>query len=79
MEKIQALDSDPDASVEARAGGHGTSEHFMVDRFVRAVNGQGPVPIDVYRSLDFSVPGLCAHLSAQQGSAPVDVPDYRVR
>ena len=79
MEKIQALDSDPDAPVEARAGGHGTSEHFMVDRFVRAVNGQGPVPIDVYRSLDFSVPGLCAHLSAQQGSAPFDVPDYRVR
>ncbi len=77
MVTIPAEDSDPDAPDEALAGGHGTSEYFMVDRFVRAVNGRGTVPIDVYRSLDFSTPGLCAHLSAQQGSVPVDVPDYR--
>ena len=78
MEAFPAEDSDPDAPAEALAGGHGTSEYYMVDRFVRAATGRGPVPIDVYRSLDFSVPGLCAHLSAQQGGVPVEVPDYRV-
>ncbi len=78
MVTIPAEDSDPDAPEEAMAGGHGTSEYYMVDRFVRAVNDRAPVPIDVYRSLDFSTPGLCAHLSALQGSAPVDVPDFRV-
>ena len=79
MEAFPAEDSDPDAPAEALAGGHGTSEYYMVDRFrAGGDRPRGPVPIDVYRSLDFSVPGLCAHLSAQQGSVPVEVPDYRV-
>lgn len=69
--------SDPDAPEEARAGGHGTTEYYMVDGFIDAVlEGKSP-PIDVYRSLDFSVPGLCAHQSAINGGEPVAVPDFR--
>ncbi|MFL2541055.1 MAG: Gfo/Idh/MocA family protein [Candidatus Latescibacterota bacterium] len=74
---ISAEVSDPQAPPEALAGGHGTSEYYMVDGFIQAViDGQQP-PIDIYRSLDFSVPGLCAHLSAQQGGTPVQIQDYR--
>ncbi len=69
--------SDPDAPSEATAGGHGTSEYYMVDGFVKAVVEGDPVPIDVYRSMDFSAPGLCAHRSAEMGGQPVDVPDFR--
>lgn len=69
--------SDPDAPPEATAGGHGTSEFYMVDGFVQAVLKGTAAPIDVYRSVDFSVPGLCAHRSAEQGGTPVDVPDFR--
>jgi predicted dehydrogenase len=69
--------SDPDAPEEARTGGHGTTEYYMVDEFIKAVReGESP-PIDVYRSLDFSVPGLCAHQSALNGGEPVSVPDFR--
>ena len=76
MGPIRAEASDPDAPPEATAGGHGTSEYYMVDGFIRAVLGGTP-PIDVYRSMDYSAPGLCAHLSAQRGGEPVEVPDFR--
>lgn len=77
IQAIQAEASDPKAPAEAKAGGHGTSEFYMVDDFVKAVQGDQANPIDVYRAMDFSVPGLCAHLSAQRGGAPVDIPDFR--
>lgn len=75
---ITAAVADANAPAEALAGGHGTSEYYMVDGFIRAVIAGEKPPIDIYRSLDFSAPGLCAHLSAQQGGAPVPIPDYRV-
>jgi hypothetical protein len=34
-------------------------------------------PIDVYNGLDYSLPGLCAHVSAQQGGKMVEIPDLR--
>lgn len=77
MVPIPAEASDPDAPPEAKAGGHGTSEYYMVDGFIQAVLDGAPPPIDVYRALDYSAPGLCAHLSAEQGGAPVAVPDFR--
>ena len=74
---IDAEVSDPHAPAAALAGGHGTSEYYMVDEFIQSViAGQAP-PIDIYRALDFSVPGLCAHLSVEQGGAPVEIFDYR--
>ena len=77
MQEIAAEISDPNAPPAALAGGHGTSEFYMVDGFLRAIRDGTAPPIDIYRSLDYSAPGLCAHLSAQQGAAPVAVPDYR--
>jgi predicted dehydrogenase len=62
---------------EAHAGGHGTSEFLMVRDFVEAIRGDRPPPIDVYFGLDMTLPGICAHLSAEQGSVPVPVPDFR--
>ena len=77
MQEIAAEISDPNAPPAALAGGHGTSEFYMVNGFLRAIRDGTAPPIDIYRSLDYSAPGLCAHLSAQQGAAPVAVPDYR--
>ena len=74
---VAAETSDPDAPPQALAGGHGTSEYYMVDAFIRAVIAGRAPPIDIYRSLDFSTPGLCAHLSALEGGTPVEVPDFR--
>jgi predicted dehydrogenase len=61
----------------ATRGGHGTSEYFMVNDFMNAVLHGAPVPIDVYTALDYTVPGLCAHLSAEEGGTPVAISDYR--
>ncbi len=65
------------APPEARAGGHGTTEFYMVEDFVRAIREDRTPPIDVYTAMDYSAPGLCAHLSAERGGVPVEVPDFR--
>lgn len=62
---------------EAHAGGHGTSEYLMIDDFVRAVLDDKTPAIDVYFGLDMTLPGICAHMSAENSSAPVAVPDPR--
>lgn len=62
---------------EAHAGGHGTSEYLMIDDFVRCILDDTPPAIDVYFGLDMTLPGICAHESAERGSVPVEVPDFR--
>lgn len=69
--------SDPDAPPEATAGGHGTSEYYMVDDFVRSIREDAKPAFDVYDALDFTLPGICAHLSAERGGELVQVPDPR--
>jgi len=65
------------APPEATAGGHGTSEYYMCNDFVRCILDDTAPVIDVYRGLDYSAPGLCAHLSAESGGEAVEVPDFR--
>ena len=62
---------------EALLGGHGTSEYFMIKAFVDCILNDTKPPIDVYDAMDFTVPGLCAHISAESGSKSVDIPDFR--
>lgn len=61
----------------AVGGGHGHSEWFLVDDWLSALLAGTPPPIDVYAGLDMTLPGICAHLSAQQGGQPVDILDPR--
>jgi predicted dehydrogenase len=65
------------APPEAGSGGHGTSEYWMLKAFIAAVRGEIAAPIDVYRALDYTLPGICAVASAEEGGAPVRVPDPR--
>jgi hypothetical protein len=65
------------APPEARTGGHGTSEYWMLPEFLAAVRGEREVPIDLYRALDYTLPGILAVDSAANGGAPYDVPDPR--
>jgi len=67
----------PEAPGVAAGGGHGTCEYFMIKAFVESIVNDTKPPIDVYEGLDYSLPGLCAHLSAQQGGKPVEIPDFR--
>jgi len=49
----------------------------MLEGFIESIRTDTSPPLDVFDSLDYVVPGVCAHLSAGQGGAPVAVPDYR--
>jgi predicted dehydrogenase len=62
---------------EARLGGHGTSEYFMLKDFVDCIVNDTKPAIDIYDAMDFTVPGLCAHLSAENSGNPVDIPNFR--
>jgi predicted dehydrogenase len=65
------------ATPQALAAGHGGSDYFCVRAFARAVLDGRPVPIDVYRAMDYTVPGLVSEQSIAQDGAPLPVPDFR--
>jgi predicted dehydrogenase len=67
---------DPDAPAEAKGGGHGTSEYFMIRDFLDAIEQNTQPPIDVARAMDFTVPGLVAHESAMKGGQWMDIPQF---
>jgi len=69
--------NNPNAPENATIGGHGTAEHYMIDAFVESIKNDTKPPIDVYEGLDYSLPGLYAHLSAEQGGKVVDIPNPR--
>jgi predicted dehydrogenase len=49
----------------------------LVEGFVRSIREDSKPPIDVYESMDYTLPGICAHLSAERGGERVEVPGYR--
>jgi len=46
----------------------------MIRDFIEAIKNNTRPPIDVVRSVDFTLPGICAHEAAMQGGIWVDVP-----
>jgi predicted dehydrogenase len=76
MSKIGSGVTDPD-DPDAVTSGHGNSEFLLCDDFVGAVRGERPNPIDVYKGIEMSLPGICAHTSALSGGKPVQIPNFR--
>jgi predicted dehydrogenase len=66
----------PDAPPEAHSGGHGTSEYYMVNDFIRSILDDRRPPLDVQKALDMTVPGICAVLSARQNGQIVRIPEF---
>lgn len=73
---IACPEADPDAPPEAYSGGHGTSEYYLVRDFIEAIRQGTRPPIDAVKAAEWTAPGLCAHASALQGGAWVDVPRF---
>lgn len=57
-------------------GTHGGTEYFVVKEFVESILQDKPSPIDVYRALSFSLPGICAHQSALNNGGAVKIPTF---
>jgi predicted dehydrogenase len=62
---------------QARLAGHGGGDYFVAREFVRSIRDGTPPSIDVYRALDFTVPGLVSEASIARGGIPLAVPDFR--
>ncbi len=61
-----------------QGGGHHGSHPHLVHEFVRSiVEGRKPA-IDGVTAANWTAPGLCAHQSAMQGGAEVDIPRFDV-
>ncbi|MEA3402187.1 MAG: Gfo/Idh/MocA family oxidoreductase [Armatimonadota bacterium] len=60
-----------------RTVGHGGTDIKTAYYFTKALLDDRPVPIDVYRMCDYTVPGIVAARSAEQGGQPITVPDMR--
>ena len=68
--------SDPDAPEQARLGGHGTTEYYMVRDFIDAIESNTRPPFDVIRSVEITIPGILAHEAAMSEGVWLDVPLY---
>jgi predicted dehydrogenase len=71
---IECAIADPNAPEEARKGGHGTSEYYLIRDFIYALDTNTRPPIDVIKAMDYTVPGIIAHEAAMQGNVWLDVP-----
>ena len=49
----------------------------MMEEFIESVRTGGEAPIDIYRSMDYTVPGVCASISGEKGGEMMSLPDYR--
>lgn len=62
---------------EAKDSHHWGADYFMVKDFVRCIFEEKPVQIDIYKALEFTVPGIMSEKSIVAGGIPIEVPDIR--
>ena len=75
----QATKSDQEMKFyQSNAAAHGTAENRVASEFIESILSDKIPSIDVYRAMDYTIPGICAHLSAQKGGEIVSVPDLRI-
>lgn len=61
-----------------RRSKHGGADFFTLLAFAGVCRGESS-PIDIYRALDWTLPGLASELSVECGGKLMDVPDPRTR
>ena len=57
--------------------GHGGTDINLARNFTHCLLKDGTMPIDVYRSIEYSLPGIIAGQSAEMGGEPLAIPDLR--
>jgi predicted dehydrogenase len=62
--------------LEGAHNGHEGSHHFLVDDFVRAVNGRTLPPVNAWTAARFTLPGIVAHESALRGGERLPIRDF---
>ena len=57
--------------------GHGGADSKVARAFIESIREGKPSPIDVYRCIEYCLPGIIANQSAQMGGVPLEIPDLR--
>jgi len=65
------------AAAAAVQTGHSGLDYYTFEDFVAALVDDRPPLIDVYRAAEIAAPAAVAGTSAEQGSAPLPVPNFR--
>jgi len=76
VREIDCPVSDPNLPEEARAGGHGTCEYYLIEDFISSIDNDATPPIDVVRGVDMTLPGLVAYEAVMKGNVWLDVPHF---
>jgi predicted dehydrogenase len=61
----------------AHTFGHGGSDFYTMDQFIRHLHGEPAELIDIYEALDMFLPGLFAYRSILNHNQPIDIPNFR--
>jgi len=69
--------SNPPMTIELGGMHHGSHPH-LVHEFVRCIAEDRPSFINEVRAADITAAGLCAHISAMENGAAVEIPDFRL-
>jgi len=62
---------------QAEKAGHGGGDFFVVWEFVNSIRKKEKPPIDVYKAMDMTLPGILGYRSALSGNKTLSVPDFR--
>lgn len=62
---------------EAKGSHHWGADYFMVKEFVQCIRENKPVKIDIYKALEFTLPGILSEESVRNGGTPIEVPDVQ--
>lgn len=74
---LTALNLEEEVSEAAKQFGHGGSDYYCIENFIRKIQGDEADIIDVYEALDMFLPGLFAYRSVLGGGIPTEIPDLR--
>lgn len=61
----------------ALRSGHSGADYYPMATFVESILKDKEMPMDVYKAAESAAPAICAVKSVENGSIPVDVPDFR--
>ena len=64
---------------EDRTAGHGGADLKLARHFTQAILDGRPAPIDIYRMIEYTLPGILANKSAELGGIPLSISDFRRR
>lgn len=57
--------------------GHGGSDYYVMENFLKTLRGEKADVIDVYEALDMAFTGLFGYFSVLEGGKPMDIPNFR--